>query len=403
MLIAKYMYVICSILASALSGGPRPSSIPDNYFGMTVIHFAKVNMPLAFGTMRSWDASPGVAWADSNPSPGVYDFTNLDKLMKLAQSHNAELLYTLGRPPQWASSRPTAKGPYGPGQCAAPNNLKDWDDYLSAIATHAAGKIKYWEVWNEPDDPRFYCGDIATMVTLAQHANRILKKIDPRAVILSPAVTGGPGPEWIGQFLSSGGASLIDVVSFHGYWSSKAEDVNTVVASYQAVMKANNIATKPLWDTEASWAGFGKNPIANHSQRAAFLAKYYLLQWSDGVSRFIWYAYDGGNTWGGIWDAEAAGLHADGVAYQQVYRWMVGASLSSPCVSDSSGTWSCTLSRAGGYKAVAVWNSTRSVKFAVPHSMVEYRDLTGASYTINTPTIEVSNQPILLETRPLPE
>ena len=97
------------------------------------------------------------------------------------------MIYTLGRTPQWASSQPNAPGPYGPGQCAPPSDLSNWDNYVNAIVTHVAGKIKYWELWNEPNDPKYYCGDIPTMVTMAQHAAQIIKSIDPTALVLSPA------------------------------------------------------------------------------------------------------------------------------------------------------------------------------------------------------------------------
>lgn len=364
---------------------------------MTVLDFEKVGPRLPIGTTRSWDSHPGLDWSDINSNPGQYDLKQFNDFIRINQSRDTEIVYTLGRTPPWASSRPDAPGTYGPGQCAPPKRLEDWDKYVNALATEAAGHIRYWELWNEADDPEFYCGDIPTMVTLAQHASAIIKNIDPSAKILSPSVTGSTGPAWLGSFLSAGGASYVDIVSFHGYWSATAEDIIPVVASYRKIMKDTHVDSKPLWDTEASWAGIGSYSITDYSKRSAFLAKYYLLHWSLGIPRFVWYAYDGGQRWGGLWD-KGAGLHRDGVAYREIYKWMVGASMNEPCSEDRSGTWTCDLERSGGYHARAIWNSRSSVRYSVPARFRGYRDLDGKTNTVLGRSITVRDEPILLET-----
>ena len=258
-------------------------TIPASLFGLTVLNFQALSPSMPFGTTRSWDSYPNLDWSDANPSAGTYNFTYLDSFIAVNQARGADIIYTFGRTPLWASSQPNTPGPYGPGECAPPTNMSLWDNYVSAIATHAAGKIKYWELWNEPQDPSFYCGDIPTMVTMAQHASQIIKGIDPTALILSPGVTGGPGPTWLSTFLSDGGAASVDVIGFHGYWSATAEDVASVISSYQSTMAANGVAERPLWDTESSWAGFGNLGHAKLVQwQVGFIAKDYLLHWSEG-------------------------------------------------------------------------------------------------------------------------
>ena len=94
------------------------------------------------------------------------------------------------------------------------------------------------------------------MVQLAQHAQRMIKSIDPTAVISVPqrCPTLG-GPTWLASFLAQGGASSIDVVAFHGYKGQQAEDINGLIATYKAAMVANGVGNLPLWDTEGSNAG----------------------------------------------------------------------------------------------------------------------------------------------------
>jgi IPT/TIG domain/Bacterial Ig domain/Putative Ig domain len=371
-------------------------SVPASLFGLTVLNFSKLTPSMHFGTTRSWDAYPGLDWSDANPSAGTYNFANLDAFITINQTRGADIIYTFGRTPQWASSQPNAPGSYGPGECAPPVDMSSWDNYVRAIATHAAGRIKYWELWNEPQGAGMYCGDIPTMVTMAQHAFQIIKGIDPTALILSPGVTGGPGPTWLASFLAGGGAVNVDVIAFHGYWSATAEDIVKVVSSYTTVMAANGVVGKPTWDTEASWAGFGNLGTPSSSVQVGFVAKYYLLHWSEGIERFVWYGYDGGPIWGGLWSA-SGGESPAATSYKETYRWMVGATLTSPC-SEKDEIWTCTFSRPGGYSAVAVWNSNASVSFAVPAQYTVYRDLEGSVHTITNNAVTIGNQPILMET-----
>jgi GH35 family endo-1,4-beta-xylanase len=377
------------------------SAIPASFLGLTVLDFTKLSPPIQFGTTRSWDAYPNLDWSDVNASPDTYNFAYLDKFIAINQARGAEMIYTLGRTPRWASSQPNAPGPYGPGECAPPANMSYYENYLRAIVTHVAGRIRYWELWNEPQDVKFYCGDIPAMVTMAQEAARIIKGIDPTALILSPAVTGGPGPAWLSSFLSEGGAAYVDVITFHGYWSANAEDVVSVISNYRSAMEANGVPDKPLWDTESSWAGFGNLGAPSSSHQVGFIAKDYLLHWSMGVPRFVWFAYDGGPTWGGLWNL-ATGPSPAAKSYREIYRWIVGATLTSPCSANENGIWTCILSRPGGYIAEAVWISNRTASFTVPPEYAEYLDLAGTVHKLISSTITVGDQPLLLENETLP-
>jgi len=346
---------------------------------------------------RSWDFSStaGVAWVSANPSKGVYTWTGLDAWLALNQNTGVDLIYTFGLTPLWASSNKTAPGTYGPGLCAPPSDLTDWDNYVTAVAQHAAGRIKYWEMWNEPNFAQTYCGDIPTMVTMVQHASKIIKSIDPAAVILSPAVCGGEGASWLQTFLTDGGGAYVDVISFHGYSGGTAEALVSTINYIRSAMTAGGASKLPMWDSEASWGDLNGLPsITDPTAQAAFVAKFYLLHWSEGISRFVWYGWDSTTTWGELWST--SGINPAGVAYGQIYNWMVGATLTAPCTEDSSGDWSCTFSRSG-VTSVAVWNSTKTVTAKVSATYTRYQDLTGAVHAIVNNTVTVGNSPILLE------
>ncbi len=373
------------------------AAIDSSLFGMSVLNYSQLVPPMQLGTTRTWDGESNLDWAEANPTKGQYVFYWIDQFIALNQARGTQIVYTLGRTPVWASSNASKAGPYGVGECAPPTNISDWDNYLTALATHAKGKIKYYELWNEPDDPNFYCGDIPTMVTMAQHAKTIIKGIDPTALILSPAVTGGPGPAWLSTFLADGGAAAVDVIAFHGYWSTQAEDIATVVASYKTVMTANGVGNLPMWDTESSWSGFGNNGTPTVTNQVSYVAKSYLMHYAQGVSRFIWYAYDGGPIWGGMY-TPATGPSTAAAAYAETEKWMIGATMPSGCSKSTGQIWTCVLTRPNGYAAEAIWlGNTGTANIAIPSQYTMYRDLTGTEYPVVKGRLTISNQPYLLE------
>ena len=74
---------------------------------------------------------------------------------------------------------------------------------------------------------------------------------------------------------------------------------------------------------------------------------------------------------------------------------MAGATMSSPCAMASDSTWTCTLTRPGGYQALAVWNSATTMSYAPAGQYKEYLDLAGNTNPMNG-SVTIGYNPILL-------
>jgi hypothetical protein len=376
-----------------------PVSSPD-FFGLSVLDYVNVAPQLTYGTTRTWDAHPGLDWAEANPAQNQFNFAPLNAYIAVNANRNLQILYTFGRTPLWASTNPTATGSYGPGQCAAPI-LSAWDQYVTAVVTTAAGRIRYWELWNEPDQAGTWCSDIPTMVTMAQHAYKIIKSIDPTAQVLSPAATGGAGATWLNDFIVAGGKGTFDIVAFHGYEGAQAERITAIVDVYRLVLARYNLGALPLWDTECSWGAGGESTIGDNDHRAAFVSKYLVLQWSKAVDRVLWYAYDSEPEWGRLTDSEGNPAPPS-IAFGETRTWLVGSTLTQPCAINGAGTYTCNISRSGGYTAQVLWNSTTDTSVTIPPGMTEYRDLSGTIHPIVGATVTATYFPILVESAPIP-
>jgi len=388
-------FVFVAIICISSLAFPAWSQTPPTFFGMDIHRGVLTSQPwpsVPLGTIRLWDT--GTLWNELEPSRGVYNWANLDGYLALAQAHNVNVLYTFGGTPAWAASGSGPQCDYTAESCYPPSNIQDWDQFVTAVVAHSAGKIKYWELWNEANMPRSWSGDVPTLVMLAQHAYSIIKTADPSAVVLTPSSNGSSADveSFLNAYFMTGGLSATDAVAFHGYVAPIPEGVLDLESKVKIAMAANGISGKPIWDTEGGW-GLDSSLVSS-SNGPGFLAREFLLQWSTGISGFYWYAWNN-ETWGTLWTT--SGIQPAGVAYGQVYNWIQGATISSPCTKAPDSTWTCTLIRPGGDRALAIWNSATAVSYTPATQYKQYLDLAGKANSVRGAII-VGYNPILLVT-----
>jgi hypothetical protein len=425
----------------ALEPAATPStqgSIPATYFGFNLhpklFQTGNNSIPwptIPFGAVRLWATE--TTWNDLNPSNNVYDFSTLDTTISVAkQNGQNDFIYTFGVVPPWASSVPndptcvTNNSPAG--SCDPPSDLNPdgsgadahWQNFVTAITAHNAKlgfPIHTWEIWNEPNILIEWTGKPLQMARMAQDAYAIIKTADPTALVTTPT----PGNDGTGQNIKSWelpyleavatlspGNPLADIVTFHGYADaangtppeSEASNVNDLASAIASSPFSARLSSLPLWNTEGSWNN--DTGLPDLEAQAAYLARMYLIQWSLGVSRFYWYQY-GNSQNGTLWNGT---LDPAGVAYGQVYDWMVGSTLTTPC-SKSGSVWTCTFTK-NGIQEQTVWDASLTCSNGVcPTSSytpgsnyTQCSDLAGTknSITAGAP-IGITAQPILLETQ----
>lgn len=427
-------------VAGALGQSLQSQSITSRLFDLQMQ--AGVVVPAPWGEPWPTVSASGIrlsdtltGWSQINTANGTYDFSELDAWLNQAQAHHQTVLYTFEKTPQWASSNPndgTCKF-WNPGECDPPSDLQPdgtgtdqyWKDFVTAIATHAAGRIAYWEIWNEAHNSFYWNGTVAQMLRMASDAYSIIKKIDPNALVTSPSSPNYVDASldvWMTDYLAAGGGNYADIQTFHGYTLiggcgnyPSPERLMPIVRTLQRILVKYGQGLKPLWDTEASWGPQADTCFYDQDLQAAFVARFYMIHWSVGVSRLYWFQYNStteGSLWspapyscGGVTCYFAPGtLLEPGIAYQQVYNWMVGATMSQPC--SASGTvWTCGFTRPNGYVARAVWDTSQTcsdgicttAEYAVESQFTKYSTLSGETVNITGAAVPIGAKPILIE------
>jgi hypothetical protein len=388
---------------------PPAKPVAASFFGM---HLLNVNglfempptpwPPTGVGTLRLHDS--GVFWRDVEKERGRFDWTRLDVSARRAAAHKADVIYVLGQTPPWAAARPDAASIYNnPGASSEPARLEDWRNYVSQVARRYKtgspyGRIRYFEIWNEPNDPAFYSGSVETMVEMARVAREVILQADPSNRIISPGVS--VDLSWISDFLSRGGGKCVDIIGYHPY-AGTPEAMAALLANARAALKELGLAAKPLWNTEAGWF-YTEGRITPGEIEAGYVARTYILNWAFGAERYMHYKWDQ-DAGMGIWflDTDKKTLLPAATAYRVVQSWLTGSTLSGVTRTDES-TWTVSLTRADGRKAWIVWNPRKFTTFAIPAQWaVKYRqDLAPATETAYTArAMTVGQTPVLLTGR----
>ena len=455
---------ISSVAKNAGSSTTQEYAIPTPgptgmFFGMNT-NLLSDPWPGTMIPLTSWRSlGSQVKWADIDTGPGVYDFSHLDGWLGKAKASNADVLFTVYATPSWASSRgpnctgvgtpdsgclgPTNTGcafeqQNGPGVCDPPMDLscdgtgsnQTFVNFVTALIQHVGpGTIKYWEMWNEPNNPREWNGDAdcpgtpqggdLMLARMARDLKSTVSAFDPNAQFTTPPC-GSPdcAASWLAHyFANTDGGSSADIIAFHGYITTGGcpsdcpvpEKVGVQIDHLTSKLPASERG-KPLFDTEESWGGppgqKNINSITDPDQQASFLARYYLIQMGKGVAKFYWWNWDISGE-AAFYNSSTNSLTPAGNAHVQVVRWTnAGTATVSPC--GATGTvWTCALQSPSGAQAEAIWDTSQTcsggscttAQVSIPSQFNAYLDLSGNEAQLSGSSASVGLKPILLITQ----
>ncbi len=230
-------------------------------------------------------------WDDVQPTKTTWDFEKYDFLTDTLDRNGIKVLGLLDYNAGWAGEWNSAPDPAA------------FVVYVRAVVKRYKGKVKYWELWNEPNMSIYWVPQdgMKAYTSLLKKVYKAIKAEDPTAEVVLGGLSGdAAGSLW--QVYRNGGKDSFDVVNFHPFQNPHNADAMTRMKDeYRAVynaMKKNGDGEKPIWFTELGCPGMpagkttadwwkGKNP--NEAEQAAWLKKVYgePLKWK-GVEKIFW-------------------------------------------------------------------------------------------------------------------
>ena len=132
-------------------------------------------------------------------------------------------------------------------------------DAVQAALTRFAGRIRYWEILNEPDQMM----SPAQYLTLLKPTYALIKQLDPGARVLAPALS-SVNLEWLKAFYDLGGKDCCDALSVHDYQGNESLDPGYWHARFtelRALMTSYGDGEKPIWQTGRAIGGCGRTRL----------------------------------------------------------------------------------------------------------------------------------------------
>lgn len=170
-----------------------------------------------------------------------------------------------------------------------PNNNQDYADFVAAVAQRYKGKIKFYQLWNEPNLYGEWGGfavDPAAYTALLKAGYLAIKGVDPQAVVISAALapTTPNGMKAMNDVLflegmyQAGAKNYFDIMSTMLYGLGQSPDDRRLDLNrlsferpvlLHEVMARNGDADKPIWISEYAWISLPANWDANCRQQKA--------------------------------------------------------------------------------------------------------------------------------------
>ena len=188
-----------------------------------------------------------------------------DEIVDLAEENGLNIIARVDRAPGWA--RPANSTPTEP-----PGDLDDFGDFISAIVRRYRGRIRHFQIWNEPNLAIEWGGkppDAALYVQLLETAFAAGASADPETVILgAPLAATLEMSErahnelvYLQQVYDAGGGDYFHIHSANAFGlafppeaSPDPEVLNfRRVELSRALMERNGDGNKPIWFNEYGW------------------------------------------------------------------------------------------------------------------------------------------------------
>jgi hypothetical protein len=212
------------------------------------------------------------SWEEIEPTKGQFvderthrpTWDKYDRIVSLCEEYGLQIIARLDRPPEWAKTG--LSGYEGP-----PQNFSDYGDFVSAFVSHYGSRIRYIQIWNEPNLWYEWGGktpDAREYTELLKIGYQRAKEANPNVYVLAAPLAQTLGEErapseldFLSQMYQAGAKDYFDILLANGfgfeYPPDDPPDPNRLnlsrVLLLRDIMVKNDDAGKPVWFSEFGW------------------------------------------------------------------------------------------------------------------------------------------------------
>ncbi len=213
----------------------------------------------------------GIGWAQVEPKKGRWNWSAVNSYLHTAATHHVFISGILSGSAPWAHRRGFPI-----------HHLAGWSSYVAHLVTHTAGRIDYYEVWNEPSD-----GDARAYAKTVVAAYNAAKKVNSRVKI--GLTVHSVDVLMLQQTIADGAKNHFDYIAVHPYEvfgalrSGEEAVYMHIIPTIRKMLAVYDPAKVkvPIWITEV---GMDPSPA-----RPGNLVKAYVMGITEGFARIEWF------------------------------------------------------------------------------------------------------------------
>lgn len=243
--------------------------------------------------------------------PGEYDWSTVDLFLKLAQTKQTEVLFTIRTLFREEGKKRKQRG--GAIEISRePLDKKEWVRFVETLVHRYRGRRVSYEIENEVNQRAMWKGTLDQYLELLKAGYDVIKKTDPSAKVLPSAMSCGMlqnSPSgWVGEkawkwhdgwLKAIFSAKKFDVVNIHDYYFPSEITANGLTfRSYlehiHDLMKESGVGDYPIWMTETGFVSLpaeasGRTDNGSYEKQAVWLGEAYHQAFEFGVERVYWF------------------------------------------------------------------------------------------------------------------
>jgi hypothetical protein len=208
------------------------------------------------------------SWEEIEPRrKGEFEWAKYDRIVDLAERYGMQIIARLDRPPDWTRVNNQFK-------TRPPDDLDDYGDFVYAFVKRYRGRVRYIQIWNEPNlsaewgfervDAVAYARMLEVAYDRAKEANPAVVVLSgPLAITLEDASMRGNHNDliYLEQMYQAGGGDHFDVLSANAFGldlpPEDPPDPGVLnfrrVELHREIMERYGDGAKPVWINEYGW------------------------------------------------------------------------------------------------------------------------------------------------------
>jgi len=183
-------------------------------------------------------------WRDvEGAGKNQFDWERPDRIIDQAEKAGLNLIARIDNQPGWAGGGFPGIGP--------PANMQDYADFLYAFASRYKGRVRAYQIWNEPNLAREWGEqppDPAGYTNMLKIAYAAIKRADPDAMVISAGLAptsrwdnvAMPDVEFLKGMYAAGAKPYFDVLGVHGAGFKVAPETDPAVVAKDPVLYNND-------------------------------------------------------------------------------------------------------------------------------------------------------------------